>query len=81
MIQVCDYVVSIIRKYIIFLDRVEPDVETDIKSFDETQMRSYIILNSILKESLAYNPFYFNFIISLYTYNKFLKYVNKYGII
>lgn len=81
MIQVCDYVVSIIRKYIIFLDRAEPDVETDIKSFDETQMRSYIILNSILKESLVYNPFYFNFIISLYTYNKFLKYVNKYGII
>ena len=31
MVQVSDYVVSIIRKYIMFLDRTEPEVETDIK--------------------------------------------------
>ena len=79
MVQVSDYVVSIIRKYIMFLDRTEPEVETDIKSFDEIQMRNFNLLNSILKDSLDYNPLYLNFTVCLHTYRKFMKYINEYG--
>ncbi|CAG9929790.1 DUF3800 domain-containing protein [Bacteroides ovatus] len=79
MIQVCDYVVSIIKKYVMFLDRTESEVEADIKAFDEIQMRNYNLLNSILKDSLDYNPLYFNFTICWYTYKKFMKYINEYG--
>lgn len=79
MVQVSDYVVSIIRKYIMFLDRTGPEVETDIKSFDEIQMRNFYLLNSILKDSLDYNPLYLNFTVCLHTYRKFMKYINEYG--
>lgn len=79
MVQVSDYVVSIIRKYIMFLDRTELEVETDIKSFDEIQMRNFNLLNSILKDSLDYNLLYLNFTLCLYTYRKFMKYINEYG--
>lgn len=79
MIQVSDYVVSIIRKYIMFLDRTEPEVEADITVFNEMQMKNFKLLNSVLKDSLDYNPLFFNFTICLYTYKKFMKYINEYG--
>lgn len=79
MIQVSDYVVSIIRKNIIFLDRTQPEVEKDIMTFDETQMKNYKLLNFVLKESLYYNPLYLNFTISIYTYRKFMKFLNEYS--
>ncbi|ATV52001.1 DUF3800 domain-containing protein [Prevotella intermedia] len=79
MVQVSDYVVSIIRKYIIFLDKTEPEVENDIKSFDKIQMRNFNLLNSILKDSLDYNPLFLNFTVCLHTYRKFMKYINEYG--
>ncbi len=37
MIQISDYVVSIIRKYVTFLDRHPEEVEYDINNFDENQ--------------------------------------------
>ena len=79
MVQVSDYVVSIIRKYIMFLDRTEPEVETDIKSFDKIQMRNFNLLNSILKYSSDYNPLYLHLVVCLHTYKKFMKYLNEYG--
>ena len=79
MVQVSDYVVSIIRKYIMFLDRTEPEVEIDIKSFDKIQMRNFNLLNSILKYSSDYNPLYLHLVICLHTYKKIMKYLNEYG--
>ena len=79
MIQVSDYVVSIIKKYIMFLDRTELEIEQDIKNFDHIQKRNYVLLNSVLKDSLDYNPLYFNFIVSWYTYGNFIKYIIEYG--
>lgn len=79
MIQVSDYVVSIIKKYIMFLDRTELEIEQDIKNFDYIQKRNYVLLNSVLKDSLDYNPLYFNFIVSWYTYGNFIKYIIEYG--
>lgn len=79
MIQVSDYVVSIIKKYIMFLDRTELEIEQDIKNFDDIQKRNYVLLNSVLKESSDYNLSYFNFIVSWYTYRNFMKYINKYA--
>lgn len=71
MIQVYDYVVSILRKYIIFLDRLEPEVDADIQNFDENQMNNYILLNRILADSLNYNPLFAHFIASWYTIAKY----------
>lgn len=79
MIQVSDYVVSIIKKYIMFLDRTELEIEQDIKNFDDIQKRNYVLLNSVLKDSLDYNLSYFNFIVCWYTRENFIKYINKYG--
>lgn len=78
MIQVCDYIVSIIRKYIIFLDRPESEINMDIMAFDQTQMQNYKLFNSVLKRSLDYNPMYLNFTVSLYTYKKIMKYITEY---
>jgi len=79
MIQVSDYVVSMIKKYIMFLDRTELEIEQDIKNFNDIQKRNYILLNTVLKASLNYNPLYLNFTVCLYTCNKFMKYIKEYS--
>lgn len=79
MIQVSDYVVSIVRKYIMFLDRTQPEVEADIAAFDENQLSNFKLMNSILKDSRDFNPLYFNFIVCINTYKKFQKYIAEYG--
>lgn len=65
MIQVCDYVVCILRKYFVFLDRSLKDVIADIENFDEIQMKNYKMLNNILKRSIRQNPLYFHYIASV----------------
>jgi len=79
MIQVSDYVVSILRKYFVFLDRMQSEVEKDILQFDTIQMKNYSLLNSILKDSLNYNPLFLNITASAHTRAKFLKYMEMYG--
>ena len=79
MIQVSDYVVSILRKYMVFLDRLEPEVEADINEFDETQMNNFRLLNMVLADSLNYNPVFVHFIASTHTIAKFYKYMEMYG--
>lgn len=79
MIQVCDYVVSILRKYMMFLDRLESEVNADIQNFDENQMNNYKLLNSILADSLNYNPLFVHFIASQHTVAKYHMYIQKYG--
>lgn len=79
MIQVCDYVVSILRKYIIFLDRLELEVDADIQNFDENQMNNYKLLNRILAASLDYNPLFVHFVASQHTVAKYHMYIKKYG--
>ena len=79
MIQVCDYVVSILRKYIIFLDRLESEVDADIQNFDENQMNNYKLLNRILAASLDYNPLFVHFVASQHTVAKYHMYIKKYG--
>lgn len=80
MIQVSDYVVCILRKYFMFLDRLQPEVEKDIASFNEAQMVNYKLLNKVLKVSLDFNPLFFNITASKYTRDKFLKYIAEYGV-
>ena len=79
MIQVCDYVVSILRKYIIFLDRLDSEVDADIQNFDENQMKNYILLNQILADSLNYNPSFVHFVASCHIVDKYHMYIKKYG--
>lgn len=65
MIQVCDYVVSILRKYFMFADRTLNAVVDDIEKFDELQMQRFKLLNKVLKRSLDNNPLYFHYIASV----------------
>lgn len=78
MIQVCDYVSSIIRKYIMFLDRTQPEVEADLKVLDEGQMANYKLMNFVLNKSLDFNPIFVNFTVSEHTRKKYFKYMNEY---
>lgn len=79
MIQVCDYVVCILRKYLMFLDRLETEVNADILRFDEIQMSNFKLLNSVLADSLNYNPLFVHFIASQHTIAKYHKYLSIYG--
>lgn len=79
MIQISDCVVSILCKYFMFLDRMQSEVEKDISQFNTFQMKNYRLLNGILKESLNYNPLFFNITASAHTRAKFFKYMEIYG--
>ena len=79
MIQVSDYVASILRKYMMFLDRSESEVNADIQNFDEKQLNNYKLLNSVLADSLDYNPLFVYFIASMHTIDKYHKYIKMYG--
>ena len=79
MIQVCDYVVCLLRKYLMFLDRLETEVNADILRFDEIQMSNFKLLNSVLADSLNYNPLFVHFIASQHTIAKYHKYLSIYG--
>lgn len=79
MIQICDYVSSIIRKYIMFLDRTQPEVETDLKNLDADQLANYKLMNFVLKRSLEYNPMFVHFTVSEHTRKKYFKYMYEYG--
>ena len=79
MIQVCDYVVSILRKYFIFLDQDMNNIETDINGFDEQQQKNFKLLNKVMKQSLDYNPLFFHYIASVETQSIANMMMEKYG--
>ena len=79
MIQLSDYIVGILRKYFIFLDRLQQEVDADIDSFDKVQMKNFQLLNKTLKRSLLYNPLFINTTISIHCRNKMELYIKKYG--
>jgi hypothetical protein len=79
MIQLSDYVVGLLRKYFIFLDRTQSEVEANLNAFNETQMSNYKKLNKILKKSIEYNPLFINTTMSIYCRNKMLKYMSIYN--
>lgn len=79
MIQLSDYIVGILRKYFVFLDRLQTMVDADIDSFDKVQMKNFELLNKILKRSLLYNPLFINTIMSIHCRNKMELYIKKYG--
>lgn len=79
MIQLSDYIVGILRKYFMFLDRLQPRVDADIDSFDKVQMKNFELLNKILRRSLLYNPLFINTIMSIHCRKKMELYIEKYG--
>lgn len=79
LIQVSDYVVSILRKYFIFLDRPQNEIENDISTFNEIQAENFKLLNQVLKDSLHYNPLFLHFVASIHLFKKVHKYM-KYGL-
>lgn len=79
MIQLSDYIVGILRKYFMFLDRLQSKVDADIDSFDKVQMKNFELLNKILKRSLLYNPLFINTIMSIHCRRKMELYIDKYG--
>lgn len=79
MIQVSDYVVGILRKYFIFLDRTESEISKDIKVFTTEQMSSFKLLNKVLANSINYNPIFVNITSNNHTRLKYLKCLHEYG--
>lgn len=79
MIQISDYVVSIIRKYVTFLDRQPEEIESVINNLDESQRRNFILLNKVLRKSNDYNPIFTHFVSSTNIYYLYTKYMNEYG--
>ena len=79
MIQVCDYVVCILRKYAIFLDRSMYEVLADIEQLDAIQLSNYKLFNRILKRSLEKNPLYFHYITSVEMQFNINQLMEKYG--
>lgn len=78
MIQVCDYVVSILRKYFVFLDRSFNEVIADIKQFDDLQLENFKLLNRNLKRSLDANPLYYHYITSVEMQYNLNQLMNRY---
>lgn len=79
MIQVCDYVVSILRKYFIFADRFIKDIIADIGKFDEQQMQRFKLLNRVMQRSLDNNPLYFHYIASVETQYNLTQLMKQYA--
>jgi hypothetical protein len=71
-------VVSILRKYFVFIDRTLSDVIADIEAFDELQKENYKLLNRTLKKSLKNNPLYFHYIASVEMQNNLNNLMEKY---
>ena len=75
MIQISDYIVCILRKYLVFLDRKDREVESDLNQLDELQTKNFILFNKVLKNSTEFNPTFVNFIASDHTIKKYNKYM------
>lgn len=76
MIQLSDYVVAILKKYFVFLDRDFDKIEQDVLKFDEGQLSNFMIFNTILLYSKEFNPLFHNYISSY----KIPEYVNYFMI-
>ena len=79
MIQCSDIAVSIISKYLRFIDLNSQGVTRLIEEFSEDQMRRFSKLNQILKSSLDYNPAFFHQTNSVEVCTIFSSLVDKYG--
>lgn len=79
MIQVCDYVVSVLRRYAVFLDRSINEILVVIDKFDVNQMANFKLLNKVLKRSLDNNPLYFHYTTSIELQNNINQLMEKYG--
>ena len=79
MIQVCDYVVSILRKYAVFSDRTLNEIQGDIEKFEATKLVNFKLLNKILKRSLDNSPLYFHYTTSVEMQYNINQLMVKYG--
>lgn len=79
MIQISDYIVCILRKYLVFLDREEHEVESDFKNLNEIQVNNLILFNKVLKDSKEFNPMFECFVASNHTITKYHKYMEIWG--
>lgn len=73
MIQLSDYVVAILKKYFVFLDRAFEKIEQDVARFDDGQLSNFMIFNSILLYSKEYNPLFHDYI-SCYRIPEYVNY-------
>lgn len=79
MIQVSDLVVSVLRRYIKFLDRERADIDYDIINFSDAQMANFKLMNRVLEQSLEYNPLFVHFIASIRVVEKYHLYRQLFG--
>lgn len=79
MIQLSDYVVAILNKYFVFLNRDFDKIEQDVMKFDPEQLFNFMILNSILLYSVDYNPLFHNYLSSYKIPENVNYYMTQYG--
>lgn len=80
LIQVSDLIVAILGRYFKFCDRLKDCIKHDIDSFTNQQMKSFKMINKILKSSLDHNPVFMHHCTDLLEYQNFVSLVTKYGV-
>ena len=80
MIQVSDYIVAILKKYFVFLDRSYQEVKKELDVFDAIQMDCFKKLIWVLKISLEYNPMFFHYIANIEMIENFNRVLKEYSI-
>jgi hypothetical protein len=79
IIQLCDYVVAILKKYFVFLDRDFSLIEKDVFQLNQVQLVNFMMFNTILLYSREYNPLFFNYIMDNKIPQKVDYYMCRFG--
>lgn len=65
LIQLSDYVVHILKKYFVFLEKEMWDVMSIVRQFNQEQLNTFKLLNIVLMDSLMYNPMFLHYTTSM----------------
>lgn len=79
MIQFCDYVVAILKKFFVFIDRSYQEVTNDLNGYDTIQMNCFKKLIAALCLSVDYNPVFFHYIASVELVENLNQLLKEYG--
>ena len=80
MIQLSDVAISIVAKYLQYIDANMDNIINNVDSlFSVDQKRRFVKINYLLKRSMDYNPLFIHQVTSLDNHALFLNLVYKYG--
>ena len=65
LIQLSDYVVHILKKYFVFLEKEMQDVLALVRQLNQEQLDTFNLLNDVLMDTLMYNPMFLHYTTSM----------------